>query len=198
MSLRGRELHYSLYLCIELKFLSALGVGSKVLLDRELFLWKEVRACPVVYTACSRWLCSRPTTGHSRALQPNWRHFCKNSLKTRKYWWGRHQRREWWSRRRNEQKIMINNKENITVRGEGGAPWQATEGTEGTEVCWESTLEHRKSIKRQELQKETAASVTTFPLAVHCPPEGTQCNWSGDKGWGGQSEADFAPGKEQG
>lgn len=36
MSLRGKELHYSLYLGIELKFLTALGVGGKVLLKREL------------------------------------------------------------------------------------------------------------------------------------------------------------------
>lgn len=36
MSLRGRELHSSLYLGIELKFLTALGVGGKVLLEGEL------------------------------------------------------------------------------------------------------------------------------------------------------------------
>lgn len=36
MSLRGRELHYSLYLSIELKFLTALGVGDNILLEGEL------------------------------------------------------------------------------------------------------------------------------------------------------------------
>lgn len=41
--------------------------------------------------ASSRWLCSRPITGHSRALQPNWWHFCENILKARKYWWGKQQ-----------------------------------------------------------------------------------------------------------
>lgn len=34
-----------------------------------------------------------------------------------------------------KRRIMINNKGNATVRGEGGVPWQGRHITKGTEVC---------------------------------------------------------------
>lgn len=151
-------------------------VGGKVLVEEELrgwLLWKEVRACLVMDTAGSRCLCNRPNTGHSRAHQPSWWHLCKNLLKSRKHWWGREQRREWGSsERRSEQKEW----EIEGTARVGGAPWWCRHTTEGTVVCWGPTLEHRRSMQRRELQRETTTSWTTIPCAARWLPEGTECN----------------------